>query len=175
MKVGVIGSGGREHAIAWKLAQDLGPDAVFVIPGNGGTANNLALDPTDRQGLVRACRELGIELLVVGPEGPLAEGIVDDLAGSGIRVFGPGRQAARLESSKIWAKQFMMGHGVPTAPFSVHRVPDEASWRIRELGGRAVVKYDGLAAGKGVFVTSDEEEAAADPRPELEQQHSPDG
>ena len=161
MKVGVIGSGGREHAIAWKLAQDLGPDGVFVIPGNGGTANNLALDPTDRQGLVRACRELGIELLVVGPEGPLAEGIVDDLAGSGIRVFGPGRQAARLESSKIWAKQFMMGHGVPTAPFSVHRVPDEAAWRIREMGGRVVVKYDGLAAGKGVFVTSDEVEAAA--------------
>lgn len=161
MKVGVIGSGGREHAIAWKLAQDLGQDAVFVIPGNGGTANNLAVDPADREALVAACRELGIELLVVGPEGPLAEGIVDDLAGSGIRVFGPGRKAARLESSKIWAKQFMMGHGVPTAPFSVHRVPDEAAGPIRERGGRLVVKYDGLAAGKGVFVASDEAEAAA--------------
>jgi len=161
MKVGVIGSGGREHAIAWKLAQDLGPDNVFVIPGNGGTANNLALDPADRQELVRACRELGIELLVVGPEGPLAEGIVDDLAGSGIRVLGPGRRAARLESSKLWAKQFMMRHGVATAPFSVHRVPDQAAWRIRELGGRLVVKYDGLAAGKGVFVAADEPEAVA--------------
>ncbi|HSQ37657.1 MAG TPA: phosphoribosylamine--glycine ligase N-terminal domain-containing protein, partial [Acidimicrobiia bacterium] len=108
MKVGVIGSGGREHALAWKLAQELGPDAVFVIPGNGGTNNNLALDPADRLALVGACRELGIELLVVGPEGPLAEGIVDDLTGSGIRVFGPGRKAARLESTKLWAKQFMM-------------------------------------------------------------------
>src|SRR4030042_747226 len=95
------------------------------------------------------------------PGGRRARGSVDHRAGSGIRVFGPGRQAARLESSKIWAKQFMMGHGVPTAPFSVHRVPDEASWRIREMGGRAVVKYDGLAAGKGGFVTSDGAAAAA--------------
>ncbi|HSQ36806.1 MAG TPA: phosphoribosylamine--glycine ligase [Acidimicrobiia bacterium] len=161
MKVGIIGSGGREHAIAWKLAQDLGPEDVFAIPGNGGTTNNLALDPADRSALVGGCRELGIELLVVGPEGPLAEGIVDDLAGSGIRVFGPGRQAARLESSKIWAKQFMMRHGVATPPFSVHRAPDPATSRIRDLGGRLVVKYDGLAAGKGVFVTADEQEASA--------------
>ena len=120
MKAGVIGSGGREHAIAWKLAQDLGPDGVFVIPGNGGTANNLDLDPADRPALVGACRELGIELLVVGPEGPLAEGIVDDLAGSGVGVFGPGRRAAQLESSKLWAKEFMVRHGVATAPFSAH-------------------------------------------------------
>jgi phosphoribosylamine--glycine ligase len=160
MKVGVVGSGGREHALTWKLAQDLGPASVFCIPGNGGTAQNLTLDPADRPALVAACRELGIGLLVVGPEGPLAEGIVDDLAGSGIAVLGPGRVAARLESSKLWAKQFMVRHAVATAPFSVHRAPDPAAARIRELGGRLVVKYDGLAAGKGVFVSGDEEEAA---------------
>jgi len=161
MKVGVVGSGGREHALAWKLAQDLGPASVFCIPGNGGTAHNLSLDPAHRPTLVAACRELGIGLLVVGPEGPLAEGIVDDLAGTGIAVLGPGRAAARLESSKLWAKQFMLRHGVATAPFSAHRAPDPAAARIRELGGRLVVKYDGLAAGKGVFVTGDEGEAAA--------------
>jgi phosphoribosylamine--glycine ligase len=161
MKAGVIGSGGREHALAWKLAQDLGPENVFCLPGNGGTAHNLNLDPTDRSALVAACRELGIGLLVVGPEGPLAEGIVDDLAGSGIAMLGPGRAAARLESSKLWAKQFMVRHGVATAPASVHRAPDPAAGRIRELSGRLVVKYDGLAAGKGVFVAGDEAEAAA--------------
>ena len=161
MKAGVIGSGGREHALAWKLAQDLGQTNVFCLPGNGGTPNNLSLDPADREALVAACRELGIGLLVVGPEGPLAEGIVDDLAGSGIAVLGPGRAAARLESSKLWAKQFMLRHGVATAPASVHRAPDLAAGRIRELGGRLVVKYDGLAAGKGVFVAGDEAEAAA--------------
>lgn len=161
MRVGVVGSGGREHALAWKLAQDLAPENVFCIPGNGGTTPNLAVDPADRKALVAACREQGIGLLVVGPEGPLAEGIVDDLAGSGIAVLGPGRAAARLESSKLWAKQFMVRHGVATAPFSSHRAPDPAAARIRELEGRLVVKYDGLAAGKGVFVTGDEEEAAA--------------
>ncbi len=161
MRAGIIGSGGREHALAWKLAQDLGPENVFCLPGNGGTPNSLGLNPADRPALVAACRQLGIGLLVVGPEGPLAEGIVDDLAGSGIAVLGPGRAAARLESSKVWAKQFMVRHGVATAPYSVHRAPDPADDRIRELGGRLVVKYDGLAAGKGVFVTGDEAEAAA--------------
>jgi phosphoribosylamine--glycine ligase len=161
MKAGVIGSGGREHAIAWKLAQDLGPENVFVVPGNGGTNNNLAVDPADHPALVTACREREIALLVVGPEGPLAEGIVDDLTDSGIRVLGPGRRATRLASSRLWAKQFMMRHGVATAPFSVHRFPDPATSQIRALAGRLVVKYDGPAAGKGVFVTTDEQEAAA--------------
>lgn len=161
MRIGVIGSGGREHALAWRLARETGPGRVFVMPGNGGTPNNLRVDIADRAALVATCRAADIRLLVVGPEGPLAEGIVDDLAGSGIRVFGPGRAAARLESSKLWAKQFMLKHGVATAPFSVHRIPDAAAGRIHQLGGRLVVKYDGLAAGKGVFVCSGEPEAAA--------------
>ncbi len=161
MRVGVIGSGGREHAISWKLADDLPVSDVFVIPGNGGTANNLEVDPADHPALVAACREHGIELLVVGPEGPLAEGIVDELGGSGIAVFGPGRSAARLESSKVWAKQFMVRHGVQTAPFTLHRGIGGAATRVRELEGRLVVKYDGLAAGKGVFVCRGVEEAEA--------------
>ena len=161
MRVGVIGSGGREHAIAWKLAEDLAPVDIFVIPGNGGTSNNLEVDPADRSALVGACREHGIELLVVGPEDPLAGGIVDDLAGSGVAVFGPNRAAARLESSKVWAKEFMIRHGVATAPFTVHCGAGSAASRIRDLGGHLVVKYDGLAAGKGVFVTGSVEEGSA--------------
>jgi phosphoribosylamine--glycine ligase len=161
MKVGVIGSGGREHSIAWKLADDLLPADIFVIPGNGGTSNNLEVNPADRVALVAACRQHGIELLVVGPEDPLAGGIVDDLAGSGIAVFGPNRAAARLESSKVWAKEFMTRHGVATAPFTVHRGAGSSERRIRELDGRLVIKYDGLAAGKGVFVTGSVEEASA--------------
>jgi phosphoribosylamine--glycine ligase len=161
MKVGVIGSGGREHAIAWKLAEDLAPVDIFVIPGNGGTFNNLEVDPADRSALVDACREHAIDLLVVGPEDPLAGGIVDDLAGSGVAVFGPNRAAARLESSKVWAKEFMFRHGVATAPFTVHCGARSAASRIRELGGHLVVKYDGLAAGKGVFVAGSVEEGSA--------------
>ncbi len=155
MKLAVIGSGGREHALAWKLAQCMDPADVLVMPGNGGTANNVAVDPMDFPALEAACRQHGVSLLVVGPEAPLADGIADFFEGTGIRVFGPGQAGARLEGSKAWSKEFMARHGVATAEFENFAGPAAAHAWIERLGGPCVVKYSGLAAGKGVFVCDD--------------------
>ncbi len=159
MRVGVVGSGGREHAMAWKVSQCIPESDVFVLPGNGGTSNNVPVDVRDFDAVERACQDRKIDLLLVGPETPLADGIVDHFAGTGIRVFGPGRKAAQLESSKIWAKQFMRRHGAATADFEVFDNPQKAEGLIHQLDGNLVVKYDGLAGGKGVFVCHHVEEA----------------
>ena len=159
MKIAVIGRGGREHALAWKLAQDAGAENVFCLPGNGGTANNRPIAEHDFAGIRSFCESEGIELVVVGPEAPLARGLVDLLAGAKIRVFGPPRAAARLESSKTWAKQFMQRHGIATAAGAFFESARAAADHVRAQSGGVVVKYSGLAAGKGVFVCPDPQEA----------------
>jgi len=159
VRVGVVGSGGREHAMAWKVSQCIPGSDVFVLPGNGGTQNNIPVDMHNFEAVRRACQEHEMELLLVGPEAPLANGIVDYFAGTGIRVFGPAKKAAQLESSKIWAKRFMRRHGVATAGFKVFDNPQAADNLIDDLEGNLVVKYDGLAGGKGVTVCHDVNEA----------------
>jgi len=155
MRIAIIGSGGREHAIAWKLARAVSPDDIFVLPGNGGTANNVCVDINNFDAVRRVCDDLRIDLLVVGPEAPLAAGIVDYFKGTGLKVFGPSREAAKLESSKIRSKEFMERHGVATARhWAFDRVGDAAGV-VEELHGDLVIKFDGLAAGKGVYVCDD--------------------
>ena len=167
MKVLVVGGGGREHAIAWKLAQSPKVDMVFVAPGNGGTAKaegmcNLAI--TDIQALRDWALQEKIGLTVVGPEGPLAGGLVDDFRAHGLRVFGPTRAAAQLESSKAFSKAFMVRHGIPTATHGTFTDRVAAHAHVAAHGAPIVVKADGLAAGKGVVVamTLDEAHAAID-------------
>ncbi len=167
MKILVIGGGGREHALAWKLAQSLRVDTVFVAPGNGGTALNGRIqnldivDPT-RLGAWAVQEKIG--LVVVGPEGPLAGGIVDEFRALGLRIFGPTRAAAQLESSKAFSKAFMQRHGIPTAAHETFSDAAAAHAYVAEKGAPIVVKADGLAAGKGVVVamTLDEAHAAID-------------
>ncbi|MAQ14437.1 MAG: phosphoribosylamine--glycine ligase [Sandaracinus sp.] len=162
MKVLVVGSGGREHALAWRLGRD-GAE-VHVAPGNGGTAavaTNHEVAATDVAGQVGLARELGVDLVVVGPEAPLVEGLVDALAEAGIPAFGPSREAARLEGSKVFAKELMAEAGVPTAGFRIFDDADAAEAWCREAKRPLVVKADGLAAGKGVVVAKDTAEACA--------------
>ena len=161
MKIAVIGRGGREHALAWKLAQDAGAENVFCLPGNGGTAKNRPIAEYDFAGIRSFCESEGIDLVVVGPEAPLARGLVDLLVGAKFRVFGPTRAAARLESSKTWAKQFMQRHGIATASGAFFESVRAAVEYVRTQRGGLVVKYSGLAAGKGVFVCPDPAEAPA--------------
>ena len=170
MKIAVIGRGGREHALAWKLAQDAGPENVFCLPGNGGTANNRSIAEHDFAGIRSFCETEGIDLVVVGPEAPLARGLVDFLAGAKFRVFGPTRAAARLESSKTWAKQFMQRHGIATAAGAFFESVRAAAEHVRTQRGELVVKYSGLAAGKGVFVCPDPAEALGALK-EIERRH----
>lgn len=161
MRVMVVGSGAREHALAAKLAQSSEADRVLCAPGNAGTsgvAENLAIKPDDVDALVAAARERAVELVVVGPEAPLVAGLVDALEDVGIPAFGPRRAAARLEGSKVFAKQLMARYGVPTAGFEVFEDADAAEAYVRRVGRPWVVKADGLAAGKGVIVASSVEE-----------------
>ncbi len=159
MKVAILGSGGREHALAWKFSQSLGAENVFVLPGNGGTQNNVAIGVNDFDKIKQFCEEKNIEHIFVGPEDPLTNGIVDFFEGSGIRVFGPDKKAAQLEGSKIFAKQFMEKYGVSTAQYKKFEDIVKTEAYIKELNGNLVIKYDGLAAGKGVYVCSSEDEA----------------
>jgi phosphoribosylamine--glycine ligase len=161
MKIAVLGSGGREHAIVWKLVQGVSQTDIYTLPGNGGIPNSLPINITKFDDVKRFCEEKHIELVVVGPEAPLAQGIVDYFANTRIKVFGPSKNAARLESSKIWAKQFMAKYEVATADFRIFYNPEDAKKRIHELKGDLVIKYDGLAGGKGVYVCSSEAEALA--------------
>ena len=163
MKILVIGGGGREHALAWKLAESPKATKVYVAPGNGGTA--LAggklenLDITDVQALREWAQQEKIALTVVGPEAPLAAGVVDEFRAHGLRVFGPTRAAAQLESSKAFSKDFMARHGIPTAQYETFTEPAAAHAYVDKLGAPIVVKADGLAAGKGVVVAMTEQEA----------------
>ena len=162
MKVLVVGSGGREHALAWKLAQSPRLDGLYCAPGNPGTralARNVAIAVDDITTLRRFAREERIDLTVVGPEAPLALGIADAFEADGLRVFGPTQAAAQLESSKIFAKQFMLEAGIPTAAAVTFDDLAAAESHIRRHAGPLVVKADGLAAGKGVTVCQDQDEA----------------
>ncbi len=162
MNLLLIGSGGREHALAWKLSASPLCDRLFIAPGNPGTAqcgDNVALDVTDHAAVVAFCHDKAIDLVVVGPEAPLVAGLVDDLAAAGIKAFGPRKAAAQLEGSKAFTKELCREFGIPTAAFA--RFTDEAAARahVREAGAPIVVKADGLAAGKGVVVAETVEEA----------------
>ena len=158
MKIAVLGSGGREHAIAWKMSQSDLASEVFVLPGNGGTENNIAVQVNDFAAVEAICKDKQIDLLFVGPEDPLAGGIVNFFKEKDLRVFGPDKAAARLEGSKIWSKKFMQRYGVATAGFWLPGDVDELRAIAQELEGQAVIKFDGLAAGKGVFVCTTTEE-----------------
>lgn len=155
MKLLVIGSGGREHALAWRLAQSPKVNTVYVAPGNAGTATEpklLNLAVTDHQQLIAFCREQQIAFTVVGPEAPLAAGIVDDFTAAGLAVFGPSQYCAQLESSKDFAKAFMARTGIPTAAYQTFTDAEAAHQYISQKGAPIVIKADGLAAGKGVIV-----------------------
>ena len=164
MKVLVVGSGGREHALAWRLAQSPRVQRVYVAPGNGGTALDRHLKNVPHDGheaLADFVQSEGIALSVVGPEAPLASGIVDVFRARGLRVFGPTRAAAQLESSKDFAKAFMRRHDIPTADYRTFTDAAEARAYVRQRGAPIVVKADGLAAGKGVVVAATIAEAEA--------------
>jgi len=167
MNILVIGGGGREHALAWKLAQSDKVQMVYVAPGNGGTAldsrlKNIAI--TDVVELRTWAQANKIALTVVGPEGPLAAGVVDEFRNHGMRIFGPTRAAAQLESSKAFSKAFMRRHNIPTAAYEAFTDPAAAHAYVDRMGAPIVIKADGLAAGKGVVVamTLDEAHAAVD-------------
>lgn len=162
MKLLVVGSGGREHAIAWRLAQSPRVQKVFVAPGNGGTARENGLEnvPISEIGkLAEFALAESIYLTVVGPEAPLAEGIVDLFRSKGLRIFGPTKACSRLESSKQFAKEFMIRHRIPTAAFASFDEARGAHAYVDAMGAPIVVKADGLAAGKGVVVATSEDEA----------------
>ena len=164
MKVLVVGSGGREHALAWKLAGSPKVQTVFVAPGNGGTSGEPGVRNvpiTDLHALADFAAQEKVGLTVVGPEAPLAAGIVDLFRARGLRIFGPTRAAAQLESSKAFAKDFMQRHGIPTAHHATFSHPVPAHEHVRAAGAPIVIKADGLAAGKGVVVALTEEEAHA--------------
>lgn len=164
MKILVVGSGGREHALAWKLAQSERIQMVYVAPGNGGTARDIRLvnvDISDPEQLAQFVVSENIGLTVVGPEAPLAAGIVNLFRARGLKIFGPTREAAQLESSKDFAKAFMQRHGIPTAKYQTFSDPAQAHAYIDANGAPIVIKADGLAAGKGVVVAMSLEEAHA--------------
>jgi len=154
----VVGSGGREHAIGWKLGQSDNVNTVFHAPGNGGTSNNVPISVDDLEALSIFASENDC-FTIVGPEAPLAAGIVDVFNEKGLKIFGPTKKAAQLESSKIWAKKFMKRNNIPTAAFEVFNDATTAKEYVNETEHNVVVKADGLAAGKGVIVCNNKDEA----------------
>jgi phosphoribosylamine--glycine ligase len=171
MKLLLVGSGGREHALAWKIAQSQRASALYVAPGNGGTGGialasggvteNVPLEPHDVEGLLAFAKDRRIDLVVVGPEGPLAAGLADRLRDAGVATFGPSRAAARLESSKSFAKDFMRRHAIPTAQYGVFEDAGEAKAFLDRFEAPYVIKADGLASGKGVVIAETRAEAEA--------------
>ena len=168
MKVLVVGNGGREHALAWKISQSPRVEQVFVAPGNAGTARdatNVPIAATDQPALIQFAKENEIDLTVVGPEAPLVEGLVDAMEAEGLRVFGPSKAAAALEGSKVFCKNLLHTANIPTATYQAFRSGEEASRYIKDRYSdsrdpvNVVVKADGLAAGKGVIVCSTQAEA----------------
>ena len=154
----VVGSGGREHALSWKLSQSELVDEVYVAPGNGGTSQNIPISVDDIDALANFAQEKSC-FTVVGPEAPLANGLVDKFIEKGLAVFGPSKQAAQLESSKIWAKEFMKRNDIPTADFEIFDDAQKAKEFVSTYEKQVVIKADGLAAGKGVIVCSNNDEA----------------
>ena len=166
MKILVIGSGGREHALAWKLRQSAGVNEVLVAPGNAGTAiepglRNVDVAADDCAGLLALAQREAVDFTLVGPELPLVAGIVDDFTAAGLPCFGPSKAAAQLEGSKAFSKDFLQRHGIPTAAHATFTDTNEASEYVRAQGAPIVIKADGLAAGKGVVVATDESQALA--------------
>ncbi len=166
MKVLVIGNGGREHALAWKAAQSAQVDTVFVAPGNAGTAlepalENVNIGVTDIPGLLAFAQKEGIDLTIVGPEAPLVAGVVNAFRAAGLAIFGPTKEAAQLEGSKAFTKDFLARHAIPTAEYQNFTEVEPALAYVREKGAPIVIKADGLAAGKGVIVAMTLEEAEA--------------
>ena len=162
MNILLIGSGGREHALAWSISASPLCDRLFVAPGNPGTARlgtNVVLDVADHRAVIDFCRTMAIDFVVVGPEGPLVAGLVDDLESAGIKAFGPGKQAAQLEGSKAFTKDLCAEFGIPTAAYRRFTDAQAAKAYIRQNSVPIVVKADGLAAGKGVVVATTAEEA----------------
>ncbi|MFH1413563.1 MAG: ATP-grasp domain-containing protein, partial [Candidatus Omnitrophota bacterium] len=162
MRVLVIGSGGREDALVWKIAHSKLCDKIFCAPGNGGIARYaecLDIKADNIPGLIEFARKEKIDLTVVGPEAPLSMGIVDEFKKYKLKIFGPNKAASGLEASKVFSKQLMAKYNIPTADFKVFDDYEEAKKYIEERGAPCVLKADGLAAGKGVFVTKTVEEA----------------
>ncbi|MFM9270674.1 phosphoribosylamine--glycine ligase [Halomonas elongata] len=173
MKVLIIGGGGREHALAWKVAQSPRVETVHVAPGNAGTARepgleNVAIGVDDLEGLVAFARDEGIELTIVGPEAPLVDGVVDRFREAGLTIFGPTAGAAQLEGSKAFTKDFLSRHAIPSAEYRTFVAVEPALDYLAEKGAPIVIKADGLAAGKGVIVAMTEVEAEAAIRDMLE-------
>jgi len=165
MRILVIGGGGREHALAWKLAASTQVEQIWVAPGNPGTAledkvENWSVDLRDFGGVAQAARDRGVELVIIGPEQPLADGMVDVFQEQGLACCGPVQAAARLESSKLYCKEFLLRHRIPTAAFQAFDSEQPALAYLRRHGAPIVVKADGLAAGKGVVVAREQEQAA---------------
>ena len=174
MKILVAGSGGREHALCWRLSRDSGAGEIVAAPGNPGIAAHAslaAIDPADPDALLALAAREAIDLTIIGPELPLDRGAVDCFRAAGRRIFGPPRAAAQLESSKVFAKGFMARHGIPTARYRVSTTPEEARAVVAsgEFGFPVVLKADGLAAGKGVVVAGDRAEADAAIRAAMEE------
>mgnify|MGYP001052781717 FL=1 len=166
MKILVIGNGGREHALAWKAAQSPLAETVFVAPGNAGTAlepalQNVDISPTDIPALLAFAQREAIDLTIVGPEAPLVIGVVDAFRAAGLKIFGPTKNAAQLEGSKAFTKDFLARHHIPTAEYRNFTDVEVALAYLREKGAPIVIKADGLAAGKGVIVAMTLEEAEA--------------
>ena len=161
----MIGSGGREHALVWKLAQSPLAEKIFALPGNPGISELAecvdSIKASDHNAVIDFARRNSIELVVIGPEAPLVEGLADDLSAAGIKVFGPSKAAAQLEGSKIFAKQLMKKYGIPTARHEIFSDAEAARNYVRNEGAPIVVKADGLAAGKGVIVAQSIDEAIA--------------
>jgi phosphoribosylamine--glycine ligase len=164
MNVLILGNGGREHALAWKLVQSAGVNKVFVAPGNAGSATeagveNVAIDALDFPALAAFAKKNDVGLTVVGPEAPLVAGVVDYFSAQGLRAFGPSKAAAQLEGSKAFTKDFLARHTIPTAPYQNFTDADAAIAYVRQQGTPIVIKADGLAAGKGVIIPQTQEEA----------------
>ncbi|WP_368664580.1 phosphoribosylamine--glycine ligase, partial [Oleiphilus sp. HI0086] len=164
MNILIIGSGGREHALAWKAAQNKDVETVFVAPGNAGTASdsklsNVDIDVMNFQALSDFAKENQVALTIIGPEAPLVDGVVDHFEAEGLRCFGPSKGAAQLEGSKAFTKDFLARHNIPTADYQNFTEVEPALAYLKEKGAPIVVKADGLAAGKGVIVAETLEQA----------------
>jgi len=161
MKIAVIGSGGREHSIVWKISKSARVTKIYALPGNGGIseiAECIPIKADDIAGVVNFCKEAAIDLVVIGPEAPLSKGLADTLKQHGIPAVGPDSKSARLESSKVWAKDFMTRHGIPTAKYRAVRNKEDLLKAVDEFGLPVVIKQDGLYAGKGVFICTSVQE-----------------